>query len=218
MPSIYIPEVVQIIQQNYGALLFEYDWPIKNRFEKMADKLWEAFQDKKEFACKEINNYHPDYLSKSPAFLFEVNLTLEDIRTTIACEHSFKSWEEVEVLSEQQLDQEFEKAVDTLLAGDIEGLKNQLDRNPTLLSQTSSYPHHATLLHYAGSNGVEFYRQQVPLNLPEITRFLLAAGADKTAKMNVYGGQFDTLAMLTTSAHPYKAGIAEEMKAILATE
>ena len=79
----------------------------------------------------------------------------------------------------------------------------------------SQYGHRASLLNYAGSNGVEFWRQQVPLNLAEIVIYLLEAGADKNATMKVYGGEFNTFELLTTSIHPLRARIMEEMKLIL---
>ena len=64
---------------------------------------------------------------------------------------------------------------------------------------------------YCGNNGVEFWRQQVPLNLKTIILFLLENGANKNATMSVYGGEFDTLSLLTTSAHPINAGILDEL-------
>ena len=87
--------------------------------------------------------------------------------------------------------------------------------SPYLLSATSSYGHQATLLHYVASNGVEFWRQQVPMNLPAITSYLLSAGANRDATMKVYGGDFDTYALLVSSAHPLAVGVLEEMKMIL---
>jgi hypothetical protein len=34
------------------------------------------------------------------------------------------------------------------------------------------------------------------------------AGADRSATLHAYGGDFDVLAMLRTSAHPHDAGVA----------
>ena len=112
-------------------------------------------------------------------------------------------------------DKPFEVAVDFLLIGQLDNLKKCLDGNPDLIFRKSQFGHQATLLHYVGSNGVEFWRQVVPFNLPKMTKYLIEKGADKNAKMKVYGGGFPVLSLLETSAHPFAAGIAQEMIEIL---
>jgi len=59
------------------------------------------------------------------------------------------------------------------------------------------------------------WRQKVPMNLTTLIEILLEAGADKNATMNVYGGHFTTLELLITSAHPYAAGIVDDLKRVL---
>ena len=88
-----------------------------------------------------------------------------------------------------------------MLSGDLDSLRRLISEDASLITQRSCYGHRATLLHYCGNNGVEFWRQQVPLNLKDIIHFLIENGADKNATMSVYGGEFDTLSLLTTSAH-----------------
>ena len=90
-----------------------------------------------------------------------------------------------------------------------------MEENPDLIFQKSKFGHQATLLHYVASNGVEFWRQIVPHNLPEMISYLIEKGADKNAKMKVYGGEFSVLPLLESSAHPYAAGIADQMIEIL---
>ncbi len=68
---------------------------------------------------------------------------------------------------------DFEETVDALLSGDFKKFQEHIARQPSLARQHSRYGHGATLLHYAVSNGVELWRQQVPLNLPEMVRYLL---------------------------------------------
>jgi hypothetical protein len=72
------------------------------------------------------------------------------------------------------------------------------------------------LLHYVAANGVEIRRQVVPSNAAEIARILLDHGAELRATMPVYGGQYDPLALMRTSAHPHDAGVARELEAVLA--
>jgi hypothetical protein len=71
------------------------------------------------------------------------------------------------------------------------------------------------LLHYVGSNGVETYRQKVPLNLAAITRLLVEAGADVNATANMYGGGSTALGLLVTSDHPAKAGVTADVLKVL---
>ena len=68
---------------------------------------------------------------------------------------------------------------------------------------------------YIGSNGVETYRQRVPLNLAEITRLLIDAGADVNATANMYGGGSTALGLLVTSDHPARAGVTGDVRKVL---
>ncbi|MEL6717594.1 MAG: ankyrin repeat domain-containing protein, partial [Bacteroidota bacterium] len=105
--------------------------------------------------------------------------------------------------------------VNAILAGNIVLLKELINESPKLTEAHSQYGHAATLLHYVASNGVELWRQKVPFNLVEITEYLLACGADRQAKMKVYGGQFDTLSLLQTSEHPKQFGLLDQMEDLL---
>ena len=49
------------------------------------------------------------------------------------------------------------------------------------------------------------------MNLAEITRLLIDAGADVNAMPNLYGGSSTTLGLLVTSDHPAKAGVMGEV-------
>jgi len=97
--------------------------------------------------------------------------------------------------------------VEAVIFGRVDILQEYLQTKPELASQKSQFGHKASLLHYCGSNGVELIRQVVPLNLPFIIRVLLDFGADAKAQMNIYGGKFTPLQLLTTSLHPYNAGV-----------
>ena len=200
----------------YGNLLYQTDqYPlIKIHLTKIADRMLQGVQENKDYVLQEINNYHSDYLGTPIEQLKKIKFTIEDCRTTIANEYGFKNWQIVEQL-EDHYDQNFEKAVNFLIDGNFEALKKIIKTNPKLITKKSKYGHRATLLHYTASNGVEMWRQKVPVNLPEMTRFLIKQGADLNAIMHVYGGQFNTLSLLKSSAHPFEAGIGEEMISIL---
>jgi hypothetical protein len=101
--------------------------------------------------------------------------------------------------------------------GRAKQLTHLLAEHPDLAARRSAYGHRATLLHYTAANGVEIRRQVVPANAAEITAALLATGANRSAKLHAYGGTFDVLEMLKTSAHPHAAGVAAEIEHVLAT-
>lgn len=77
----------------------------------------------------------------------------------------------------------FEAAVDALIAGDAPALQAMLRDDPKLIRTRSTRPHHATLLHYIGTNGVESERQKYPPNAVEMLKLLLAAGVPERVVM-----------------------------------
>lgn len=89
----------------------------------------------------------------------------------------------------------FESAVDALIAGDARTLQAMLRDDPELVRARSARPHHATLLHYIGTNGVEDERQKYPPNAVEMLKLLLVAGADVNAEADLYGGGATTLGL-----------------------
>ena len=107
----------------------------------------------------------------------------------------------------------FENAVNTMLGGDLSLLKRLVGETPGLTSARSQYGHGATLLHYAGTNGVESYRQVVPLNLAEIVDFLIAWGADPAIEANIYGGSTPRQ-LFETSRHSHESNVLRDVTAI----
>jgi ankyrin repeat protein len=101
----------------------------------------------------------------------------------------------------------FERAVDALIGGDLDGLRGMLREHPELVGERSSRAHGCTLLHHVSANGFESYRQKTPPNIVEITKLLLERGADVDAIARCYGGDDDTLGLTATSAHPANAGV-----------
>ncbi len=200
----------------YGDLLYQTDQYrlIKTHLSKIVDRMLEGLAENHSFIFKEINNYHPDHLGKPIDELNELHLSIEDCKTTIAYEYGYSNWETVLKLQDQY-DQDFEKAVNFLVSGNFKELKKLIFKDPELVTKRSKYGPRATLLHYTTSNGVEMWRQKAPLNLPEMTQFLIDQGADRKCTMKVYGGDFDTFTLLKSSVHPFEAGIGEQMLTIL---
>jgi hypothetical protein len=141
------------------------------------------------------------------------SLSRQDARLIVARDHGFASWS----LVQGECDPAFELAVDAVVLGRIDELDRLLADAPDLIRRRSAYGHRATLLHYTAANGVEIRRQVVPANAAEIAARLLDAGADAAATFHAYGGTPDTLAMLTSSAHPRAAGVGADIERVLAT-
>jgi len=139
-------------------------------------------------------------------------LSQRHARLIVARDHGFTTWSSVE----GECDSMFELAVDAVVQGRIGDLNVLLTDQPDLPGRRSAYGHRATLLHYTAANGVEIRRQVVPANAAEIVVALLNAGADRSAKLHAYGGEFDVVAMFKTSAHPRDAGVAAEVERALA--
>lgn len=214
--DLYIASLVHELKVFYGDLLYDIEeYPnIQSHLSALAQRMYEGVQQNHPFIISEISNYNKQYLGKKE-LIDKKTFSLQDCEQTIANEYGFDDWSTLCQIENLKYDNDFERAVNYLLGGDIDSLKDLITTQPQLLHARSKYGHGATLLNYAGSNGVEFWRQQVPSNLGEIVAYLLDAGVDKGAKMKVYGGEFDTYQLLVTSIHPLKAGIMEEMKSLL---
>jgi hypothetical protein len=214
--SVYVPNVVKRIKEFYGDLLWSYNtYPvIKNHLEAIALKHYEGILAKEDCVFIEMNNYNPDFIGKSVEQLKLQEFSEEDSKNTIAYEYGFKGWDEL-LAFDIKYEIEFETTINHLLCGDYESVEKAILKDNSLLSSRSNYGHRATLLHYCGNNGVEFWRQQVPRNLADLIQMLLDNGANKSAPMSVYGGEFDTLSLLSTSAHPEAAGMMEQLIEVL---
>ncbi|NNE98897.1 MAG: hypothetical protein HKN25_07740 [Pyrinomonadaceae bacterium] len=184
---------------------------IIEQLERLAENLVSAFHNQNLAVAMIITNWHPTHIGKNPEEIMRSEFTAADAKLTIAREHGFSDWKDAANRATETFNMDFENSVDTLLSGDVGALKAQVEENPGLLKERSKYGHKATLLHYAGSNGVETRRQIVPSNLPECVKLLIKNGADKNATANLYGGEFTTLELASTSAHPKDAGILNKL-------
>ncbi len=202
---IYLPPDVELVRGMYAPSLGRLvDGITHAQFSReLADLLEDGFRERHHGAAIEISNNLPKHAGKSEDEIFALSLERADFESTI--NHV------IGMGSEKTIDPEFEQAVNVMLAGDLDEFKSIIRANPLLVRKRSSFVHEATLLHYAGSNGVEIWRQVVPTNLPEIVHFLLDMGADVQAKMKVYNSYYDVLSLAETSAHPHDADVREEL-------
>lgn len=214
--EIYRHDIQRHLEQYYGPLLTAFDRfdSIQDHLSAIANALHHGLQHKNKYLYYQLNNYNKKFIGRPVEELQKESFSLADARNTIAQEYGFKNWNQLNSMPVLSYQVDFQKAIDFLLEGNEAGLTESIRNNPNIIKTRSNYGHHASLLHYAGSNGVEMWRQKVPSNLVRLTEILLKNGANPDARMNVYGGQFTTYDMLTTSAHPKQAGILEEMKSL----
>ncbi|MFQ5628587.1 MAG: hypothetical protein ACE5I1_07490 [bacterium] len=208
---------IRQVEKLHHNLLKKYpgNFTIFDVLENQAQTLRKEHQRQNPAVCVQISNWHPRLVGATTDEILQAAFTPEDARVTIAREHGFQNWKQVEARGATQLDKSFEHAVDAVVSGEIDKLEVLLGESSYLARQISQYGHRATLLHYVAANGVETWRQKVPPNAVEITRLLLEAGADVHAKAHVYGGQYDTMALLMSSAHPAEAGLTDRIAAVL---
>ena len=126
---------------------------------------------------------------------------------------SFVQWLEAVSRPDSEVGR-FERAVESVVSGDLATLSQLLAEHPelvrarsTIITSTDQPRHRATLLHYVAANGVEGWRQRTPPNAVEIATRLLGAGAEPDALADMYGGRHTTLTMLVSSVHPATAGL-----------
>lgn len=113
------------------------------------------------------------------------------------------------------MNETFERAVDAVVTGDAATLRELLREHPQLVHAHSARPHHCTLLHYVGANGVEDWRQKTPPNAIEIATMLLDAGAEPDALADLYGSRYTTMGLLVSSVHPAQAGLQAPLAELL---
>ena len=215
--KIYISDDVQQVRDLYQPLLplaASHSATVSDFISRQADYLAMAHRQKNDAACVQISNWHPPSIGQKTAAILQASFTAADAQLTLAREYGFQHWAALQEEGEVRLDVMFEQAVDALVRGEIDLLQQLLGQRPSLTSDRSQFGHHATLLHYVGSNGVETYRQVVPSNLAAITQLLIEYGAEVNAMAKMYGGS-TPLGLLLTSAHPYQAGVGEEVAAVL---
>ncbi|WP_273568269.1 hypothetical protein [Maribacter halichondriae] len=211
--EVYKHRILVELERFYGDLLINIEdySAIKDHLSALASRMWAGVQAENKAVLSEISNYHWSHLGKSTTILASFGLTEEDCKQTIANEYGFRRWTEV-MHMDNAYNLEFEYTVNDMLAGNMEIVKNRISKNKGLVNKKSYYGHRATLLHYAASNGVELWRQKVPLNLPEIVAYLIEMGINKKAKMKVYGVEYTAGELLLSSAHPYDAGLIDVLR------
>lgn len=212
-PQIHRHPHVLAVQQIHAGLLGKRRSCLakKDFLETYAAELWKAYRKWELGAGREISNHHPQHLGQSDEAIFRAGLNMDDMRMVSKREHGEMDGENVS----GEIDHAFEDALDLLLEGKAKELEDMLRQQPRLVHARSSFGYRATLLHHLAANGVPIYRQQMPMNSPDLLKILLRQGADPTAGFEVYGGSFTTAQLIPSSTHPQDAGLAASLLQIL---
>lgn len=215
--DVFISESVSQVLKLYHELIDERAWSrtAREQIELLADRLLEGHRVKHHGAAVELHNWLPNAVKLSTLELFELNLTRADALETVARSHGFSGWSTAELSTQHPGDPVFEQTIEIILAGDITALSAALDHTPDLVARRSHYGHRSTLLHYLTANGVETYRQRVPLNASSIAAILIERGADVLAPANAYGRSLTVRHLLVTSGHPHEAKVTTDILAVL---
>jgi len=189
---------------------------------EMLDRLAASLQDGHRAAhpgaSVVIKNWFPPLVGAADHDINTSAFSRQDAQLAVAREHGFSDWHEIEVQVQRPDRTVFEQGVEATISGDLPALRRLVHTHPHLPTATSPYGHRATLLHYLAANGVETYRQQIPLNAVDVVSFLFEAGADPDATMSVYGGDYTALALVSTSGHTRDAGVVDGLVKALTFE
>ena len=167
--------------------------------------------------AQRIREFHPRWTKASDAEIFAANMTLSDAQLAIAREYGFASWVRLkrrvqkptpaDYLSrphhERIEDPVFRHAVDLIDAGDVEGLRAHLKKNPKLMRQRvvfegGNYFRNPTLLEFVAENPIR--HGKLPKNIVQIADAILDSGIDDSA-LN------ETLMLVATGSVPRECGV-----------
>ena len=188
-------------------------------YERQAQLLFDAVTAGVPAALWRFKWNHPKFRGKTPADVKAASLELADAQLVVARVYGFESWSDLAAFAAAVTTdgpvRRFENAVEAVVAGDVDTLRNMLREDPDLVRARSSRRHHATLLHYIAANGVENLRQTTPPNALEVAGTLLDAGAEVDALADMYDHKCTTMSMLVSSCHPANAGLQVSLAELL---
>lgn len=214
---LYIAADVQAVMRLHADLLRVYPgtMTVVEVLERQVAALLAGHQSGNPAVIIQIRSWLPGFARSSDDEILSAPLSHDDFCLTVAREHGFADWAEAASEGDRAFDPNFERAVDAVVGGQLPILEKLVFAQPSLVVDRSPYGHRATLLHYVAANGIETWRQTVPRVAPQITRYLISAGADPNAAANFYGGRYTTAPLVETSDHPARAGLTEAILSVL---
>ena len=210
MAKVYITGSVKNVRALYSnhLKLVNEKAKIRKWLEETVQILWTGYQIANPGVVVELTNFHPNLIGASSEAVFATTVSYKEIEEVILEEYGFFSWDDVQEAG--SFNPLFEQAVNVALQGDIATMQTLLDKDPTIISETSSFGHKASIIQYLAANGVEMWRQYVSQNVIEMLELLIEFGANPNTENNIFGGS--TLrTLIETSEHSFKSGKTDEM-------
>jgi Ankyrin repeats (3 copies) len=172
--------------------------PSLEHLKHQAKDLLKALAARDVAAAQLVREFHPRFGQCTDDEIFAATLRLSDAQLIIAREAGFSSWPRVKRHIEKPTvadrldlphherieDKPFRRAVDLLDAGDASGLRDHLQRHPSLVKQRvlfegGNYFRNPSLLEFIAENPVR--RGKLPKNIVEVAKVILEAGAEHSA-------------------------------------
>lgn len=209
----YSGETIKLIEELH-APIYRDDWadrPIQETLRLHAANLLRGLREGNPGAAAEVAHSYPPLLDRDEETIQKASFRLDNALLTVAIQHGFRCWQDVEELGNERPDPLFELAADHLIHGEYDALRELLIEEDYLIYSRSRFGHRAPLLHYIAANGVELRRQKIPYNAVSLAGLLVGRGADINSTIYIYRGHHTALSLLNTSAAAEEAGLVEEL-------
>jgi len=167
--------------------------------------------------AQRIREFHPNWANAADPELFAAPLRLADAQLAIAREYGFASWTRLKRRIEKPMpsddvrrphqdrieDLVFRTGVQLIDAGNLEGLREHLEKHPGLVRQRvefegGNYFRNPTLLEFIAENPIR--QGKMPHNILEIAKLILDTGPELVA-IN------ETLILVTTGSVARECGL-----------
>ncbi len=210
----YIAPEIEAVRKLHRDILNQTYLSPAELLNKQAQRLIDEFTSSYKAVGFHLGCWSPSHIGiPEPEIMRGDVPSLEICQLSMAREYGYPHWQAV-LDGGDNIDLDFESAIDAVITGELDVVRQRLQDKPALATQQSHFGHKATLLHYLGANGVETQRQISPYNAAAVASCLIEHGADSSAIANIYGGS-DVRGLAETSAHPRNAGILDELLAVL---
>ncbi len=122
--SVYVDPKIRKVIELYADIFAAdlHSLPIGTQLDLQAARLAKAHHKGDDSVCFQIGSWHPDLVGQSDERILNYSFTVDDAKVTVAREHGFTDWGEVEGIDGRASDIAFESAVDTMLSGNLTSL------------------------------------------------------------------------------------------------
>lgn len=213
--QIYIPDDVSSLKKLLAeelpllhSLILIQDYIIR-----VADRLQSAIDNRNPILSVLLRNHYTRFSFESLEDIWNQSHQI-DLQELSARMHGFNEFSDIDSVS--YIDPELQMGIDHFLNSPIEIFQDYIINHQSILDKQTAFGHQASLIHYIGSNGVEIYRQQVPLDIVIRVSILKDLNASFDISHKIYGGHCSLIDLIETSAHPKDAGVRKQLMKIIA--